>query len=375
MSEEALPMSTSVSVQTVRIKKKARTAEAHFGDRVFYWVLKGISWSLILLILGIVYMLVDMAAPTLGKFGWKFLVGNDWNPPADVFGGLPFIYGTVVSSLIAIALAAPISVGIALFLTELAPRWLSRILGFLVEMLAAIPSVVYGLWGIFILAPFMQKSVMPFLSSWLGPDTSFAVGFGYVLIAIAYPFVLISNLFGFSQLTLGRLSDILLDVAGKLFAGPGFGVGLLTASIVLAIMITPTIAAITREVFRTVQPTVKEAALALGATRWETMKMAVLASTKSGILGACILGLGRAMGETMAVTMVIGNRNEITAKLLAPAQTMASVIANEYPEASGLHMASLAAIGLSLFAVSFVINSIARFIIWRVEGERGGRAT
>ena len=344
-----------------------RRSEAHLADRVFYGILKFLSWSMIVMVIGIVAMIAKMAWPVLAKFGLGFFVGSDWNPPMESFGSLPFIYGTLVTSLIAIIIAAPISIGVALFLTELAPRWLSKLVGFLVEMLAAIPSVVYGLWGIFVLAPFMQATLQPMIANSLGPETVFAQALGPLLTIVSYPFVLIANGLGFSHTTLESLSEHMNFVASHLFGGPQFGVGMLTAGIVLAIMITPTISAISREVFVTVNISVKEAALALGATRWEMMKMAVIKTSRSGLVGAVILGLGRALGETMAVTMVIGNRNDITASLMAPGQTMASVIANEYGEASGLHMAALAGVGLSLFAVSLVINSAARLIIWRVD--------
>jgi phosphate transport system permease protein len=375
MSQEAEASFTQspakLGAQSRRSRVSKRRVEIHWGDKIFYWILKSLAWSMIAVVLAIILMLFKLGAPALSHFGWRFFFTDDWNPPMDIFGALPFIYGTLVTSLLALLIAGPISVGVALFLTEMAPNWLSRIIGFLVEMLAAIPSVVYGLWGIFILAPAMQQHVQPFLTTCLGPDSMFAFILGHVMMAIAYPFVLISNSVGFSALSLAALSDQMMGVAGHLFAGPNYGVGMLTAAIVLAIMVTPTICAISREVFLTVPPSIKEASLALGATRWEMIKMAVVKTTRSGILGAIILGLGRALGETMAVTMVIGNRNEITAKLMAPGQTMASVIANEYPEATGVHMASLASIGLALFAVSLIINSVARFIIWRVEG--GGR--
>jgi phosphate transport system permease protein len=224
-------------------------------------------------------------------------------------------------------------VGVALFLTEIAPRQLAVVLGFLVEMLAAVPSVVYGLWGIFVLAPFIRAPLGPVLREYLG-------------------FL-------------------------PLFKGPAYGVGMLASGVLLAIMITPTIASLCREVFRAVPITQREAALALGGTRWESISLGVLRSTRSGVLGAVVLGLGRALGETMAVTMVIGNRAQISASLFAPAQTMASVIANEYAEATEeLHLAALAATGLALFLVSLLINSGARFLLWKVEGaDRGGKAS
>ena len=352
-------------------RSTTRRRETHLGDRVFHYVLRTLAWSTIVLVAAIIALLLKMAWPALTKFGFGFFIGDDWNPPMEIFGALPFIYGTLVTSLMAMLLAAPISIGVALFLTEIAPNWLSRTIGFLVEMLAAIPSVVYGLWGIFILSPFMQSWAQPKLTELLGPDTPFAKVLGLALTIFAYPFALIINLFIHDDYSLQDVSLKMTETASKLFGPPHFGVGMLTASIVLAIMITPTISAITREVFMTVNQSIKEASLALGATRWEMIKMAVLKTSRSGIIGAIILGLGRALGETMAVTMFIGNRNDITAALMSPGQTMSSVIANEYNEATGLHMASLAGVGLALFAVSLVVNSFARLIIWRVEG--GGR--
>ena len=351
--------------------KIVRTREAHLGDRIFHGALKTVAWMTIALVAAIIGLLLKMSLPVFTKFGLGFFIGTDWNPIEDIYGALPFIYGTITTSLMALVMAAPISVGVALFLTEIAPTWLAKTIGFLVEMLAAIPSVVYGLWGIFILAPFMQSTAQPKITEWLGPGTLFAKVLGLLLTILGYPFVLIANPFSKSPTSLQELSVHATETAAKLFGPPHFGVGMFTASVVLAIMITPTIAAITREVFSTVNQSVKEASLALGATRWEMIVMAILKTCRSGVIGAVILGLGRALGETMAVTMVIGNRNDITAALLAPGQTMSSVIANEYNEASGLHMAALAGVGLSLFAVSLVVNSVARLIIWRVEG--GGR--
>ena len=370
--DDVTALSDSEKSATRRVlRKPARTREAHLGDRIFHGALKVIAWSTIALVAGIIIMLLKMAWPIIAKFGLGFFVGTDWNPIEDIFGALPFIYGTLVTSVLAMIIAAPISIGVAVFLTEIAPAWLAKMIGFLVEMLAAIPSVVYGLWGIFILAPFMQQVAQPRLTELLGPGTLFSKVLGLALTIIAYPFALIINLFITNDYSLQDVSVAVTDVAQKMFGPPHFGVGMLTAGVVLAIMITPTISAITREVFSTVNGSVKEASLALGATRWEMIKMAVLKTSRSGIIGAVILGLGRALGETMAVTMVIGNRNDITAALMAPGQTMSSVLANEYNEASGLHMSALAGVGLSLFAVSLVVNSIARLIIWRVEG--GGK--
>lgn len=304
------------------MSRAPKKREEHFGDRLFLWILRGVAVAVLLLLAAIAIEVFDVASPAFRKFGAGFLLSNNWDPVNEEFGALAFIYGTVVSSLIALCIAVPISVGAALFLTEIALEGLSKPVSFLIEMLAAIPSVIYGLWGIFVLAPWMRTTLQP----WLGEHLGFI----------------------------------------PLFSGPGYGVGMLTAGIILAIMITPTISAICREVFNAVPQIQREAALALGATRWEMIRTAVLKSSGLGIFGAVILGLGRALGETMAVTMVIGNRPEISSSLFAPAHTMASVIANEYAEAAGdMHLSALAAVGFSLFVVSFLINFIARLLLFR----------
>ncbi len=309
---------------------QVRIPETHIPDRFFHLFLKGLAWAMIIMLVGMVVFLADLSGPALSTLGWGFLRSSEWHPSFNEFGALSFIFGTAVSSFLAILIAAPLSMAAALVLAELAPKSVARVLGFLIEMLAAIPSVVYGLWGIFVLAPLLRQTVQP----WLG------------------------HYFGFLPL----------------FQGPPFGVGMLSASLILAIMITPTICAVSREVFQTVPRSIKEAALGLGATRWEMLRLAVVRGSWSGIIGGIILGLGRALGETMAVTMVIGNRAQISPSLFAPAQSMASVIANEYAEAStSLHQSSLAAIGLSLFLVSLIINGCARAIIWRMERARGGQ--
>lgn len=300
--------------------------ELHLGDRLFAWFVKLAASSLIVLLLAIAGFLLWRAWPAVTAFGWNFVVSSDWDPVQDIYGALPVIYGTVVSSLLAMAIATPLSIGIALFLNELAPRRLANLVGFLIEMLAAIPSVVYGLWGIFVLAPWLRTEVEPFLLKY----------FSFV----------------------------------PLFSGPPYGVGMMAAGMILSIMVIPTVSSISREVFKAIPRSHREAAMALGATRWETMVISVLKSAKTGIMGAVILGLGRALGETMAVTMVIGNRAEIAWSLFAPSQTMASVIANEYAEAtSDIHLAALAEVGLVLFAVTFLINAFARLLVWRL-GER-----
>ncbi len=296
--------------------------DIHLGDRIFSLLLLLLAISLVFLLLAVVIFLYLKSQPAFSKMGFEFFYSSVWDPVQDHYGALPVIYGTVVSSLLAVLLATPLSMGVALFLNELASKRAAAVIGFMVEMLAAIPSVVYGLWGVFVLAPELRTAIQPWMRDHLGFT--------------------------------------------PLFQGAPFGIGMMSAGIILAIMIIPTISSISREVFRSIPRAQREAALALGATSWEMMKISVLKASRSGIFGAVSLGLGRALGETMAVTMVIGNRAEISASLFAPSQTMASVIANEYAEAtSDLHLAALAEVGLALFLVTFVINSMARLIIKR----------
>ncbi len=300
------------------------------GDRLF----RRLSWGATLLVAGLALLiglaLAVEAWPAVQTFGPGFLVSTIWDPVAGRFGALPFLYGTLVSSALALLIAGPLSLGAAIYLAEIAPPRLRTVAGFLIELLAAIPSVVYGLWGIFVLAPVLRATVQPFLSA-----------------------------------TLGFL---------PLFQGPYFGVGLLTAGVLLAIMIIPTITAIARDVLLAVPNDQREGMLALGATRWEVVRYVVLPYARSGIVGALILGLGRALGETMAVTMVIGNRPIISASLFSPGYTMAAVIANEFAEATDdLYLAALLEIGLLLFLVTLLLNIVARLLVWRVAvGPMGG---
>jgi phosphate transport system permease protein len=267
----------------------------------------------------------------LRTFGFRFLVTSHWDPVAGEFGALPFIYGTLVSSVLALLIAVPLSLGAAIFLAELAPAWIRPPISFLIEMLAAVPSVVYGLWGIFVLVPWLRDWVQPALGR-----------------------------------TLGFL---------PLFQGPPYGIGMLAAGVILSIMVVPYITAVSREVLLAVPNSQREAALGLGATRWESTRMAVLRYGRSGLIGAILLGLGRALGETMAVTMVIGNRPEIAASLFAPGYTMASVLANEFTEAtSDLYVSALVEVGLLLLLVTVVVNGLARLLVWSVGGPvRGAR--
>ena len=342
------------------------------GDRIFFGGLHLISWATIALFVGMLVFIGALAWDSVRELGLKFWIGTDWNPPLEAFGAAPFIVGTLASSAIAVLISTPISVGTALFLREIAPKKLSGIVAFLVELLAAIPSVVYGLWGVFVLAPVMRDTIHPFLAKFLGPDTYFSAALGHGLTALVYPFLLIGDAFGLTQVTLVSLSEKMMAFSQGLFDGAPLGLGLLTSGLVLSIMITPTVTALSREVLLTVPDSVREAALGLGATRWEMIRLALMKTARAGLVGAIILGLGRAIGETMAVTMVIGNRNEIPKSLFEPAQTMASVIANEYNEADGLHLSSLAFVGLSLFAVSLIVNLFARWLIRYLK--RGSRA-
>jgi len=298
------------------------------GDAIFRVLMLLVGLLMVSIVITMVIALASDSMMSIRRFGFGFLTGRQWNPIKGDFGALPFIYGTVVSSLIALLISVPFSLGIAVFLVEQAPHYIARPIGFLVELLAAIPSVVYGLWGIFVLAPFLRVHVEPGLAKW----------FGWL------PF----------------------------FQGSITGIGLLTGGIILAIMVTPIISAVVRDVLAAVPGSQREAALALGATKWEMIRV-VLVNGAPGIAGAVILGLGRALGETMAVTMVIGNRPDISASLFEPSYTIASAIANEFTEATdSLYLSALVELGLILFLVTFVVNGIARVLVWNVTRRTGG---
>jgi phosphate transport system permease protein len=305
------------------------------GDRPWLGLIISMSALTVILVLAIGYILVIDSNHAIIKFGWDFIkpTGNSsWDPVNDHFNAWPFIYGTLITSFVAVLIAIPLSVGIAIFLSEICPVWLRNPVGMLVELLAAIPSVVYGLWGIFIFLP-----------------------------QFIYP---VGNVLGE---TLGKI-----PILSVLFAGPvsPSGASRLAAGFILAIMITPTIAAVTRDVFLAIPASQREASLALGATKWETISRVLLPYGLSGILGAVILGLGRALGETMAVTMVIGNSIEGSYSILRPGYTMSSIIANEFAEAvSKIHTEVLIEIGLILFVMTLVLNSIARLLVWRVNSK------
>jgi phosphate transport system permease protein len=303
--------------------------EANPGDLIFRVLTGFFAVTVVLVVAAMAVQMIQGSLLSLKEFGFRFVVSTDWDPVRDSFGALPFIFGTVVSSFLALLLAVPVALGVALYLTEMCPLRLRTPLSFMVELLAAVPSVVYGLWGIFALAPFLRNYVEPALQT----------------------------LFGFLPF----------------FKGPHQGIGMLAGGIILSIMILPTIASVTREVLRAIPDHYREGALALGATRWEALRDVILPLARSGVIGAVILGLGRALGETMAVTMVIGNRAEISTSLFAPSYTMASVIANEFTEATGdLYLSSLAEIGLLLFVVTLLLNIIARLLVWRVARPAAG---
>jgi phosphate transport system permease protein len=293
------------------------------ADRIFRSVMLLCALSIFLIVILILYQLISRSHLTISKFGLGFFFGTAWDPVNGNYGALPFIYGTLISSLVALAIAVPLAVGLAIFLTEMCPRVLRGPLAFLTELLAAIPSVVYGLWAVFVLVPILREHVNPWLMKSLG-----WTGF---------------------------------------FAGPNYGIGMLAAGVILSIMILPIISSLTREVMSAVPHSQREAVLALGATRWEMIRMGVLRNSRIGIVGSVILGLGRALGETMAVTMVIGNRPEVSRSLLAPAYSMASVIANEFSEASDqMYLSALIEIGLALFIVTIIVNALARVLVWAV---------
>lgn len=301
------------------------------GDTVFKWVTITFAFTVLLILAVMLGGMVLESFPALKHNGWRFIAGRDWDPVQENFGALSYLYGSVVSSMLALLVAAPLSIGTALFITEILPNRIGNAVSVLIELLAAIPSVIYGLWGVLVMAPWLQSTIQPFLIARLGFT----------------PF----------------------------FQGAPYGVSMMAAVLILAIMIVPIITAISREVLLAVPQSQKEAAWGLGATRWEMIRIAVLPYARSGIMGAVILGLGRAIGETMAVTMVIGNTPNISLSLLSPAYTMPSVIANEFAETtSKLHAATLMEMGLVLLGVTLLVNILARMMIWSVAGKKWSKA-
>lgn len=303
-------------------------AKQRFREMLFKAATLCAALLVLILLGGVVLSLIHGAWPAFAHFGFRFLTREVWNPVTDEYGALAPVYGTLVTSLIAMLIAIPISFGIAIFLTELAPAWLRRPVGVAVELLAAVPSIIFGIWGLFVLAPVLQRHVQPALIEWLGP----------------------------------------LPLVGKLFHGPPFGIGILTASVVLAIMVLPFISAVMRDVFETVPDVLKESGYGLGATTWEVIWKVVVPYSRTGIVGGIMLGLGRALGETMAVTFVIGNAHRISPSLLAPGTTISASIANEFTEAVGdLYTSSLIGLGALLFLITFTVIAAARFMLLRLD--------
>jgi phosphate transport system permease protein len=303
-----------------------------FGDSAFQQLTRAAAILVLLLLSGVIISLIDGSIPAFRAYGFGFLVSERWNPVTEIFGALPAIYGTIITSLIAMLIAVPVGLMIAFFLTELCPQWLRQPIGIAIELLAGIPSIIYGIWGLFVFAPFLQETLQPFLIN-----------------------------------TLGNVPGI-----GPAFGGPPYGIGMLTAGLILAIMVLPFVTSISRDVFSAVPSVLKEAAYGLGCTTWEVVRNVVLPFTRVGVIGGIMLGLGRALGETMAVTFVIGNAHHISASLLAPGTTISATIANEFTEAVGdLYTSALIALGLILFVITFIVLAAARYMLLRIERRIG----
>ena len=302
------------------------------GDAAFRQVTRAAAVAVLLLLSGVIISLVAGSIPAVRTFGFGFLFSQRWNPVTELFGALPAIYGTVITSFVAMLIAVPVGLMIAFFLTELCPQWLRRPIGIAIELLAGIPSIIYGIWGLFVFAPFLQETLQPFLIN-----------------------------------TLGNVPGI-----GPLFGGPPYGIGILTAGLILAIMVLPFVTSISRDVFEAVPSVLKEAAYGLGCTTWEVVRNVVLPYARVGVIGGIMLSLGRALGETMAVTFVIGNAHRISPSLLAPGTTISATIANEFTEAVGdLYTSALIELGLLLFVITFIVLAAARYMLMRIERRIG----
>jgi phosphate transport system permease protein len=324
-------------LQTAQMSPKPqRRRVAPWADALFAALSQGAAWLTLALMVGIIGSLIVGAAPALQAFGLGFLTSAEWDPVQEKFGGLVMIYGTLASSFIALVIAVPVSFGIAIFLTELSPSWLKRPLGIAIELLAAVPSIVYGMWGLLVFGPILATFVQQ-------PLQAMFSGVPYL---------------------------------GAFFSGPPVGIGILSAGIILAIMIIPFIASVMRDVFEVTPPMLKESAYGLGATTWEVVSKVVLPYTKTGVVGGIMLGLGRALGETMAVTFVIGNMNQLNSlSVFEAANSITSTLANEFAEAGeGLHQASLMYLGLVLFLITFVVLSISKLLLLRLKRNEGARS-
>jgi len=319
-----------VAVQTDRSKALQRL---RLGDIVFEQLTRAAAIAVLIILSGIIVSLVHGSWPALTKFGFNFLVTESWNPVTEKFGGLAAIYGTLVTSFIAMLIAVPVGLFISLFLTELCPMWLRRPIGIAIELLAGIPSIIYGIWGLFVFAPFLQQTLQPFLIAVFGD----------------------------------------IPILSDLFAGPPYGIGIFTAGLILAVMVLPFITSISRDVFEAVPPVLKEAAYGVGCTTWEVVRYVVLPYARAGVVGGVMLGLGRALGETMAVTFVIGNAHRVASSILAPGTTISATIANEFTEAVGdLYTSALILLGLILFVITFIVLAAARLMLMRMNAHVGG---
>jgi phosphate transport system permease protein len=321
------------AVETYAVVARAKALNRlRLADIVFRALTRAAAIGVLIILGGVIISLIDGSLPALRAFGFNFLVEERWNPVTEKFGALAPIYGTLVTSFIAMLIAVPVGLLIAVFLTELCPLWLRRPIGIAIELLAGIPSIIYGIWGLFVFAPFLQETLQPFLIATFGN----------------------------------------IPVLSTLFAGPPYGIGMLTAGLILAIMVLPFITSISRDVFDAVPPVLKEAAYGVGCTTWEVVRYVVLPYTRVGVIGGVMLGLGRALGETMAVTFVIGNAHKVSPSLLAPGTTISATIANEFTEAVGdLYTSSLIALGLILFVITFIVLAIARYMLLRIERRIG----
>jgi len=329
VAEVAIKGGAGIGAVATRSKRLDRL---RFSDGVFHKLTLFASIVVLLLLSGVIAALIQGSLPALRAFGLNFLISDSWNPVTEKFGALAPIYGTIVTSFLAMLIAVPFGLLIAMFLTELCPMWLRRPIGIAIELLAGIPSIIYGIWGLFVFAPFLQQTLQPFLINVFGP----------------------------------------IPVLSSLFAGPPYGIGVLTAGLILAIMVLPFITSISREVFDSVPPVLKEAAYGVGCTTWEVMRSVVLPYTRVGVIGGVMLGLGRALGETMAVTFVIGNAHRVSASILAPGTTISATIANEFTEAVGdLYTSALIALGLILFVITFLVLAAARYMLLRLERRIG----
>ena len=320
--------STAASIEPARDIRKSGAG----ADRAFQLITAGAAWFVLFLLGAIALSMAWGGRLAFQTFGWRFITSSDWDAVKGHFGALVPIYGTLVTSAIALIIAVPVSIGIALFLTDIAPRWTRAPIAIAIELLAAIPSIIYGMWGLFVFAPFMATRVEPELADHLGNKA----------------------------------------IVGALFSGPPIGIGMLTAGIVLGIMVIPFIAAVAREVFNAVPAPLRELAVALGSTRWEVLRYVTLPYTRSAVIGAIFLGLGRALGETMAVTFVLGNAHDLSASLLMPSNSIAAAIANEFTEAdTDLYRSSLIALGFLLFVVTFIVLTIAKLLLLKVNKQMG----